>query len=240
MSIGSLTLTLKAGVRGSSGPFTNRERIRGRTLMAQGRAGSMVALLGLHLVAVNRIAAAPVPADNADAHRVSTSRPGVPALTIPPGTNIPATLDENVTLQRDRIGNAFPAHITRDVMVDGAIAIPRGAPAEVTLVESEDTPNAASFRLVSISIDGRMRPVRTGVAETDAPRSGMSTSKKTGIGAIAGGAIGLIVGGGTGLLKGAVVGAGGGLAWGLLSHESRRVEQGTPLLFLLRNPIRVE
>jgi hypothetical protein len=109
----------------------------------------------------------------------------------------------------------------------------------VALVKSEDTPGAASFRLVSISIDGRMRPVRTGVAQTDAARSGMSTGKKTGIGAIAGGALGLITGGGSGLLKGAVIGAGGGLAWGLLDRGSHRVEHGTPLLFSLRNPVRV-
>jgi hypothetical protein len=160
-------------------------------------------------------------------------------FTIPPGTEIPATLDENVTVKQDQIGNTFPAHVTRDVMVGGAIAIPRDAPAKVALVESEDNPGAASFRLVSVSINGRMRPVRTGLAQTDAARSGMSTGKKTGIGAIAGGALGLIAGGGSGLLKGAVIGAGGGLAWGLLDHGSHRVGQGTPLQFSLRDAVRV-
>lgn len=162
-----------------------------------------------------------------------------PAVTIPTGADIPVTLDVNVALQRDQVGNTFPAHITRDVLVDGAVAIPAGAPAEVALVESEHTPGAASFRLVGVSIGGQMRAVRTGVARADAARSGSSTGRKTGIGALAGGALGLVLGGGEGLLKGAAAGAGGGLAWGLLDHGTRRVEHDTPLLFSLRDPLRV-
>jgi len=163
-----------------------------------------------------------------------------PALTIPPGTDLPVTLDENVTVKQDAIGNTFAAHLTRDLMVDGALAIPAGTPAEVALVESEDRPGAASFRLVRISLDGEMRPVRTDVARTDAEHTGMSTGRKTGIGAVAGGLLGLVTGGGHGLLRGAVVGAGGGLVWGLLDHGSHRVEEGSPLLFTLRDPIRVK
>jgi hypothetical protein len=161
------------------------------------------------------------------------------ALTIPPGTDIPVTIDENVALKRDQVGRTFPAHITRDVVVNGAVAIQAGAPAEVVLGESQDTPGAASFRVARISIGGRMRRVQTDVAHADGSRSGMSTGKKTGIGALAGGIIGLVAGGGSGLLKGTVVGAGGGLAWGLLDKGNTQVKAGTPLAFTLRAPVRV-
>jgi hypothetical protein len=183
----------------------------------------LAALVGVQLLAAGSLSAVPAP--------------GEPALTIPPGTDIPVTIDENVALKRDQVGNTFPAHITRNVVVDGSVAIPAGAPAEVVLVESEETPGAASFRLVSASIGGLMRPVRTEVARADATRSGLSTGKKTGIGAAAGGVLGLVTGGG--LLKGAIVGAGGGLAWGLLDKGTGRVEADTPLLFILRSPVRV-
>jgi hypothetical protein len=161
------------------------------------------------------------------------------SLTIPPGTYIPVTIDETIALKRDQVGRTFPAHITRDVVVNGAVAIPAGAPAEVALIESPDTPGSASFRVARISIGGRMRPVRTDVARADATRSGMSTGKKTGIGAIAGGVIGLVTGGGSGLLKGAAVGAGGGLAWGLLDKGTTQVKADTPLAFSLSEPVRV-
>src|ERR1051326_9359545 len=99
--------------------------------MTRGRNPSLAALIGFQLLAFQPLAA---------------------AFLIPPGTDIPATLDENVTLNRDAIGQTFGAHITRDVLVDGAPAIRAGAPARVQLVESEDTPGAASFRLVRVSI----------------------------------------------------------------------------------------
>jgi hypothetical protein len=162
-----------------------------------------------------------------------------PALTIPPGTDIPVMIDETIALKRDQIGKTFPAHVTRDVVVHGAVAIPAGAPAEVALIESKNTPGAASFRVARISIGGRMRRVQTDVAHADTSRSGMSTGKKTGIGALAGGVIGLVAGGGSGLLKGAVVGVGGGLAWGLLDKGTTQVKANTPLAFSLRDPVRV-
>jgi hypothetical protein len=159
------------------------------------------------------------------------------ALTIPAGTDIPVTIDENITLKSDQVGNTFPAHVTRDVVVDGSVAIPEGTPANVILVASDERPGAATFRLARVSIGGRMRHVETDVARADAAHSGLSTARKTGIGAIAGGVLGVVTGGG--LLKGAIVGAGGGLAWGLLDHGTQRVGQDTRLLFPLRASVRV-
>jgi hypothetical protein len=203
--------------------------------MTRGRSMSLVALVGL-LLAVGQVAAASPPRHD---HSADRSRAVAPALTIPPGTDIPITLDVNVTLNRDQVGNAFPAHLTRDVMVGGAVAIPAGSPAEVALIESEDTPGAASFRLERIAIGGQMRSVRTDLARADASTSGSSTGRKAGIGALAGGALGLVLGGGDGLLKGAAAGAGGGLAWGLLDRGNRRVEHDTRLLFSVRDSVRV-
>lgn len=191
---------------------------------SRARGISQAALVGFQLFAVT-----PLP----------SARIGAAALTIPSGTDIPVTIDENVALKQDQIGKTFVAHVTRNVLVNGAVAIPADAPAEVALVESKDTPGAASFRLLRVSIGGSMRSVRTDVAHADATKPGMSTGKKTGIGAIAGGVIGLIAGGGSGLLKGAAVGAGGGLAWGLLDHGTTQVKANTPLAFALRSAVRV-
>jgi hypothetical protein len=159
------------------------------------------------------------------------------AVTIPAGTDIPVTIDESITLKGDQVGNTFSAHVTRDVVVNGSVAIPGGTAANVILVASDERPGAATFRLARVSIGARMRHVQTDVARADAAHSGLSTAKKTGIGAIAGGVLGVVTGGG--LLKGAIVGAGGGLAWGLLDHGTSRVEQGTQLLFPLRASVRV-
>jgi hypothetical protein len=208
-------------------------------LTSRARGASLAALVGLQLLAVAQLAAVTVPGHDQDGARGRTARIGAVALTIPPGTDIPVTIDETVALKGDQIGKTFPAHITRNVVVNGAVAIPAGAPAEVVLVKSPETQGAASFRVARISIGGRMRPVRTDVARGDTSRSGLSTGKKTGIGALAGGVLGLVTGGGGGLLKGAVVGAGGGLAWGLLDKGTNQVKADTPLAFSLSEPVRV-
>jgi hypothetical protein len=211
-------------------------------LMSRARGTSLAALVGLQLVAgapLAALAAVTVSGHDPDVARGWTARIGAPALTIPAGTDIPVTVDETIALKADQIGKTFPAHVTRNVVVNGAVAIRAGAPAQVVLVESPDTPGAASFRVTRISIGGRMRPVRTDVARGDTSRSGLSTGKKAGIGAVAGGVLGLVTGGGGGLLKGAAVGAGGGLAWGLLDKGTNEVKADTPLAFSLSQPIRV-
>ena len=187
---------------------------------------SQVLLIGLTL-----LAAAP-------SHQPEADNRDPAALIIPSGTEIPVTIDENVEIKRDQIGNSLAAHVTRDVMVDGLIGIPSDAAAELSLVENQEG-GSASFRLIRISIKGTLRTVRTDVGRADAADHGLSTGKKTGIGAAAGGLIGLVAGGGSGLLKGALVGAGGGLAWGLLDKGGRRVEEGSTLAFTLMDPIRI-
>jgi len=204
--------------------------------MSRARWTTLTALIGIQLVAGATPSVAPAQSRDRELGYGWTGGRGM-AFTIPPGTDIPVTIDQNVALKRDQVGNSFRAHVTRDIVVDGTVAIPEGADAYVMLVESAETPGAATFRLAQVSIGGTMRRTRTDVARADATKSGMGTGKKTGIGAIAGAVLGVVTGGG--LLKGAIVGAGGGLAWGLLDHGTRRVERNTELLFSLRDPIRV-
>lgn len=156
-------------------------------------------------------------------------------LTIPRGTDIPVTLDEDVPIEQDRVGDKFEAHVTRDVIVDGEVVIPAGAPAEVKLVKSPENDNAATLRLSGINVDGEMRSVSSDVAKADSDKSGLSTAEKTAVGAAAGVVVGAVTG--AGVLEGAIVGAGGGLAWGLLDKQGRDVPDDTPLRFSLEEKL---
>ena len=157
-------------------------------------------------------------------------------LTIPAGTDIPVTLDEDVPIEQERVGDTFEAHVTRDVTVGGEVVIAAGTPAEVKLVESPDDPEAATLRLSRINVDGDMRSVSTEVAKTDTEERGLGTAERTAVGAAAGAVVGAVTG--AGVLEGAVVGAGGGLAWGLLDDErGREVPDDTPLRFSLEKEL---
>ena len=160
---------------------------------------------------------------------------GGTVLTIPSGTDIPVTLDEDVPIETDRVGDAFEAHVTRDVIVNGEVVIAEGAPAEVKLVKSPEKEGAATLRLVSLNVDGDVRSVSTEVAEADTDESGLGTREKTAVGAAAGAVVGAVTG--AGVLEGAIVGAGGGLAWGLLEERGREVPDDTRLRFELEDDL---
>jgi hypothetical protein len=159
---------------------------------------------------------------------------GGTVLTIPRGTDIPITLDENVPITSDRIGDSFDARVTRDVVVKGEVVIAEGSPAEVKLVRSEEKNDAATLRLTKVHVDGDMRRVSTDAAKADTDEPSFSTAEKTAAGAAAGAVIGAVTG--AGVLEGAVVGAGGGLAWGLLDKD-RVVKDDTPLRFSLEKDL---
>jgi hypothetical protein len=156
-------------------------------------------------------------------------------LTIPKGTDIPVTLDEDIPIESDRVGDTFEARVTRDVKVDGEVVIVAGSPAEVKLVKSPDNAERATLRLTKVHVDGDMRRVSTDVAKADTDRDGLNTAEKTAVGAAAGAIVGAVTG--AGVLEGAVVGAGGGLAWGLLDKSGKQVKDDTPLRFSLEKDL---
>jgi hypothetical protein len=171
-------------------------------------------------------------------HRVPSARASdlsTLLVTIPSGTSIPVTLDQDVPVDRNRFGESFSAHVTRDVVVNGRVAVPQGAPAEVKLMPSEEKANSATLQLSKLEVAGKMRDVSSSSARADAGEK-LGTGKKTAIGAAAGAVVGAVTG--AGVIKGAVVGAGGGLAWGLLTHGDTRVKDDTHLSFQLQKDVR--
>jgi hypothetical protein len=161
------------------------------------------------------------------------------APRIPRGTDIPVTLDEDVAITRENIGDRFEGHITRDVEVNGEVVLVSGAPVEVRLVESGERAEAASLRLDKVHVNGDMRSVDSDVAKADTDERGLGTLEKTAVGAGAGAVVGAVTG--VGVLEGAVVGAGGGLAWGLLDgKQGREIEDDTTMRFSLERDLVVD
>jgi hypothetical protein len=162
-------------------------------------------------------------------------------ISIPAGTSIPVEMDEDVPIEKSKLGEEFDAHVKRDVVVNGETVIPAGAKARVKLAESQEQKDAATLRLTEIEVGGDMHAVSVGDAQADTEDNGlkgMSTGKKTAIGAAAGAVVGAVTG--AGVIEGAVVGAGGGLAWGLLSGRDQKIDDGTSVRFELDRRLDVD
>ncbi|HSB54261.1 MAG TPA: hypothetical protein VLD58_07885, partial [Gemmatimonadales bacterium] len=119
-------------------------------------------------------AGSPAPA-YAGPHDAGPSRPVLAgtygsAVDIPPGTTIPVTLDEDIPVKREQFGKTFPAHVTRDVTVNGNVALPEGTPAQVELVPSSEKSDNVSLRLVEVRVGGETEKVKTGDARPDTER----------------------------------------------------------------------
>jgi len=169
--------------------------------------------------------------DESNGRRADGSAPRIPR-----GTDIPVTLDEDIAISRDNIGDRFEGHVTRDVKVNGEVVLASGSPVEVRLVESDSRNDAATLRLDKVNVNGNERDVDTDVARADTDERGLSTLEKTGVGAAAGAVVGAVTG--AGVVEGAVVGAGGGLAWGLLDRDGRRqIDDDTTLRFSLEDDL---
>ena len=167
------------------------------------------------------------------------SRNTTARVRVPSGTDIPVTIDKEIEISRDALGNTYDAHVTRDVVVNGAVAIPEGSKAKVRLAATGENDEQAALELASVTVNGRDMSVRADEARADTEKSGWSTRKRTAAGAVAGAVVGAVTGVGT--VRGAVLGAGGGLAWGLLDGENgRQVEDDTPLRFSLEEDLRVD
>jgi len=175
------------------------------------------------------IATAQEEVEVARAERTMSSDP------IPAGTAIPVTLSEDVTINQSNLDKSFDGTVTRDVVVNGDVVIPQGAPAQVQLVRNAENQDQATLKLATVQVNGEMRDVTTSDARADTRKDRGETAKKTGIGAAAGAVIGAVTG--VGVVKGAVLGAGGGLAWGLLGGRDREVDQGTQLQFELTRSV---
>jgi len=177
------------------------------------------------------VAGAPIPAPAATLNRVR----------IPAGTAIPVEVDQDVPIDKNRMGDEFDAHVKRDVVVNGETVIPAGAKAKVKLAQSQEEENAATLRLTQLEVAGDLHQVSAGDAKADTEDrglNGMSTGKKTAIGAAAGAVVGAVTG--AGIIEGAVVGAGGGLAWGLLSGRDKKIDDGTTVRFELDRGLNVD
>ena len=200
--------------------------------------------IGLALASLAASAAVSMAAAQTQEARVDVAQRGGDAdyrmaPEIPSGTDIPVTLDENIPVTHDHIGDTFQGHITRDIKVDGRVALVADTPVEVKLVEQTGGPKAATLRLVNVNVNGDLRRVQADVARADTDEHGLSTAKKTGVGAAAGAIVGAVTG--VGVLKGAVVGAGGGLAWGLLDgKQTQEVKDDTPLRFSLERDLDID
>jgi hypothetical protein len=198
-------------------------------------------------------ATAPVKSATAPSYSSSASRsvavapppPAPPAsLTVPSGTIVSVRMIDSIDADITGAGERFRASIDDPVVVDGKVAVPRGANATVQVMRVDQGgrisgSDEVALKLYDITIGGKPYEVATEYAEVKGEGQGKKTAKTTAVTTGVGAALGAIIGGG----KGAAIGAGAGAATGVAVSAARgktlRIPSETRLDFELRAPLPV-
>jgi hypothetical protein len=168
----------------------------------------------------------------------------VGADLIPAGTVLNVRTIQTIDADTSSPGMKVSAVVDDPIDVDGHIAIPRGAPAMLEVVQVSRSSNMEgrdriTFKVLWIKANQRVYPVATNYVELKGPSEGKKAARKiaggAGLGALAGG----IFGGGTGAAIGAVAGGATGAVITGSGKTHLRIPSETRMQFRLNTSVRV-
>ncbi|HXE08954.1 MAG TPA: BON domain-containing protein [Acidobacteriaceae bacterium] len=170
-------------------------------------------------------------------------QPVVHAITLPAGTPIPIRITQTLDSATTQTGDKFTGTIASDIIVDGMVVLPQGAPVTGHVDEAKD---AAHFKgsslltisLTSISHRGERIECSTEQYSREGAGRGKNTAEKTGGGAAVGAILGGILGGGKGAAIGAATGGGVGAGVnGVTRGQQVQIPSESVVRFKLADPI---
>ena len=138
------------------------------------------------------------------------------AVTVPAGALVRMRINQTLNSANAKPGETFDGIVVNDVVAGGAVAIPRGATVQGTVMDAKKSGALAgrgelSLQLTQVTLGGISYPIVSDVWGHNTGDKTVQTVNHTAAGAVVGALIGAAVGGG----KGAAIGAGAGGALGL-------------------------
>ena len=147
-------------------------------------------------------------------------------VTVPTGAMLRMRINQTLDSSRAKPGDRFDGIVVNDVVADGAVAIPRGAAIQGTVVDAKKSGALAgrgelSLQLTSITLGGKSYPIVSDVWAHNGADKTIQTVNSTAIGGGVGALIGAAAGGGAGAAIGAGVGGALGLGSSAASHTGQ-------------------
>ena len=169
-----------------------------------------------------------------------------PQLTLKAGTYINVRIDQELSSDRNHVGDTFPATLIQPVIVDGVVVAPRGQMVYGRVADAAKAHGGKDSRLAleltSLTLaDGTQAPIHSQLVARHGPHTPGRVAAGTMVGTTAAGAaIGGIAARGEGAAIGAGAGAAAGLAAVLLTHNHPTVlYPETALTFDVTTPVAI-
>jgi hypothetical protein len=147
-------------------------------------------------------------------------------VVVPSGALVRVRINQGLSTHNTQPGAVFEGTVLNDVFADGAVAIPRGASVQGTVVKIEDAGTLKGrgeleLQLTRLMLGGQSYPLVSDTWKRTGPDKSLQTvNSALGLGAV-GAIIGGVAGGGAGAAIGAGVGAGAGVASSAASPGGR-------------------
>jgi type IV secretory pathway VirB10-like protein len=177
---------------------------------------------------------------------VAPPEPQLIELVVPADAVIGLQLETTVSSERARPEDAVEARVTRDVRVDGRIAIPAGSIVRGTVTEVDRGGKVRERARLSIRFhtvvlgNGDRLDLRTDAITREGASPGRESAAKIGGAAVGGAILGAILGGGRGAAIGAGVGAGSGTAAVMAGdRNSVTIPAGSTVSVRIQQPVSV-
>ncbi len=154
--------------------------------------------------------------------------------TLPSGTDI--KVKTNTAIPAKPAANAhFGATVSNDVVdSSGAVLIPRGSPARLVAVPTEDKKDT-NLDLRNVTVNGQTYALEAAGGNGSSAPGGLGANKRTakyvGGGAAVGAVLGALLGGGKGAAIGALVGGAGGAGAQVYTGRKKQLPAETSLSF---------
>lgn len=171
--------------------------------------------------------------------------PVVHNVTVPAGTTIPVRITQTLDSASTQTGDKFTGIVASDIIEDGLVVLPAGAPVTGRVDESKDATHFKGSSLLSISLTsisrrGERLDVSTEPYSKQGEGRGKNTAEKVGGGAAVGAILGGILGGGKGAAIGATAGGGVGAGANTITRGQQvQIPSESVVRFKLATPIMV-
>ena len=149
-------------------------------------------------------------------------------VTIPNGAMVRIRINEGLSTHRTTPGSVFDGTVLNDVVADGAVAIPRGAAVQGTVIQAKDSGSLKgrgelALQLTALTMGGKTYTLTSDTWTREGQdKTAHTVNSAIGLGAL-GALFGAIAGGGTGAAIGAGVGGAAGVASSAASPNGRVV-----------------
>ena len=186
----------------------------------------------------------PLPPPPSPSPQQQQAAPAQNALLIPAGTPVTIRTIQMIESEKSYRGQKYDVSVDGPIVVGGQVVVPRGANAQVEVVESASSGHfkgraQIELRLVALAVRGRYVPTRTDTFVREGSSRGGTTAKVVGGAAAVGGLVGGIFHRGRGAAEGAAAGAGAGAGVQAVTRSNVDIPPETRIVFRLRAAVQV-